>query len=502
MITPNIAPRKITGSAAAGLFSAAKSSIRRMEKTTDAISKAPDITKEQKFGINYVQFFGSKKNAKILKKSLKSIRDSLVATFAIAKMLRSEVSKNVKLIGEKTKKNKGLFGLGFGGILGLVNLLTNPIVLTVLGVTAGGAGVAFLTKFLIDNRDKIAEFIMDKTRGLYNTLQGLVTEVLRNFLGDRFKDPTTRNIEVESENEIEETMDELLGVDKEGKRINPDLTKGQARVEATKRELERLENEKDELEDLGSGRSSKQDKEFEAIQKRIEQLKTGKSEFDRKDTPFPLNLFQESLQNEFQRRPAFITDEDYRSLSNEEKLKKIKGLVGNFRSKGNSMDRILEIYGRSLQPGGEAFDDPDKARQAMDIIEYARRDDKATRGKEGRITPENFNFDSQPDISGVNDISGVDESSLEGVDASAFSPITKEDLIREGLMRDQSGSSGESISQNNFDNIANTNQNINAKPNLSQVPVEAKSSPTMRFHSNFNGDNMYPNLNRSLFNIF
>ena len=70
MITPNIAPRKIMGSAAAGLFSAAKSSIRRMEKTTDTISKAPDVTKEQKFGINYVQFFGSKKNSKILKKSL------------------------------------------------------------------------------------------------------------------------------------------------------------------------------------------------------------------------------------------------------------------------------------------------------------------------------------------------------------------------------------------------------------------------------------------------
>ena len=103
MFTPNIAPRKITGSAAAGLFSAAKSSIRRMEKTTDALSKAPNVTKEQKLGINYVQFFGSKKNAKILKKSLKSIRDSLVATFAIAKLLRSEVSKNVKLIGEKTK---------------------------------------------------------------------------------------------------------------------------------------------------------------------------------------------------------------------------------------------------------------------------------------------------------------------------------------------------------------------------------------------------------------
>ena len=488
MITPNIAPRKITGSAAAGLFSAAKSSVRTMERTTNTLVKSPDITKQEKLGINYVQFFGSKKNSKILKKSLKSIRDSLVATFAIAKMLRSEVSKNVKLIGEKTKKKKGLFGLGLGGILGLVSLLANPIVLGALGIGAGIVGGGFLINFLIKNRDQIADFIMNKAKGLYNTLQGLVTDVLRNFLGDRFKDPTTRNIEVESENEIEETMDELLGVDKEGKRINPDLTKGEARVEATKRELERLENEKDELEDLGSGRSSKQDKEFEAIQKRIEQLKTGKSEFDRKDTPFPLNLFQESLQNEFQRRPAFITDEDYRSLSNEEKLKKIKGLVGNFRSKGNSMDRILEIYGRSLQPGGEAFNDPDKARQAMDIIEYARRDDRRTRGKEGRITSENFNFDSTP---------GENTSKIN-------TKISKNDIIKEGDRRDKSFSSnngGESVSQNNFDSTASNTNQVNGRRNLAQVPVKAKSTPTMRYFSNFNADNMFPSLNKAQFNI-
>ena len=49
MIKPNIAPRKIMGSAAAGLFSAAKSSIRRVENITKTISKAPDVTKEQKF---------------------------------------------------------------------------------------------------------------------------------------------------------------------------------------------------------------------------------------------------------------------------------------------------------------------------------------------------------------------------------------------------------------------------------------------------------------------
>ena len=45
------------GSAAAGLFSAAKSSVRKMEKTTDALSKSPDVTKDQRLGINYVQFF-------------------------------------------------------------------------------------------------------------------------------------------------------------------------------------------------------------------------------------------------------------------------------------------------------------------------------------------------------------------------------------------------------------------------------------------------------------
>ena len=102
MITPNIAPRRIMGSTAAGLFSAAKSSVRAMERTTNAIVKSPDITKDEKLGINYIQFFGSKKNAKILKKSLKTIRDSLVATFSIAKLLKSEITKISKLFGSFT----------------------------------------------------------------------------------------------------------------------------------------------------------------------------------------------------------------------------------------------------------------------------------------------------------------------------------------------------------------------------------------------------------------
>ena len=210
MIKPNIAPRKITGAAATGLFSAAKSSIRRMENVTKTISKSPSLTKEEKLGINYVQFFGSKKNSKILKKSLKSIRDSLVATFAIAKLLRSEVSKNVKLIGEKTKGKRGFFGLGLGGVLGIFNLLTNPIVLTVLGIGAGLAGGSILLTFLYANRDKIINFFMDKARGLYDFLMNFVSNVVGDFLGDRVKSPELRNVEIESEENIRKDKIELM----------------------------------------------------------------------------------------------------------------------------------------------------------------------------------------------------------------------------------------------------------------------------------------------------
>ena len=39
MFRPNIAPRRVMGTAAAGLFSAARSSIRRVENITNTISK-------------------------------------------------------------------------------------------------------------------------------------------------------------------------------------------------------------------------------------------------------------------------------------------------------------------------------------------------------------------------------------------------------------------------------------------------------------------------------
>ena len=469
MITPNIAPRKITGSAAAGLFSAAKSSIQRMERTTDAISKAPDVTKEQKFGINYVQFFGSKKNSKILKKSLKSIRDSLVATFEIAKLLRSEVSKNVKLIGEKTKKNKGFFGLGLGGLLSLASLLTNPIVIGALGIGGALVGGGFLLDYLKDNKDQIIEFVMDKAKGLYNTLQGFVANIIRDFLGDRFKDPETRNIEIESENNID---DEIKRLQKE----DENLTKGKARLQATQTEITNLESKRDQLKN--TSRSEAEDEELDAINKRIKQLKTGQGKFDR-DLGFnPVaNRLKKFFEGETQRQAVFLPENTpYLGMSDAKKFDAIKGLAGNFISKGNSLDRVREIYGRSLKEG-EASTDPDKRAQALDLIEFARRKDSVTRKTEKEPNVNNFSFFDPKNIQ-----------------PGSFSPITDKDILREmNLDKESSGTGG------NMGAGTGGSGNINGKQsNLSQVPVEASSSPTCRYYSNFDGDNDLPGFNRSL----
>ena len=502
MITPNIAPRRIMRPATVGLFSAAKSSIRRVENTTNAISKASNVTKEQKFGINYVQFFGSKKNSKILKKSLKSIRDSLVATFEIAKLLRSEVSKNAKLIGQKTKKNKGFFGLGLGGILGIFNFLTNPIVLSALLIGVGIFGGKLLFDFLKNNRDQIAGFILDKISGLYNTIQGIVAEVLRDFFGDRFKEPETRNLEIESENRIEAEMDTILEDDKKrdvDKRLF--TTKGEARNIATENELQRLENRKDQLEDKES-LTSKDEKELKATRLRIEQLRTGKSTFDKEDLDPVGKILRGFFQKEFQREPVFLRDnQNYLELSGEEKLKKIKGLIGNFRSKGNSMDRIKEIYTRAMNSG--ELSESEKA-QAVDIVNYADRDDAATRAERKKnkqdpnITPDNFSFSTDLEAGAFSDGSGLDGNYFDvgGGDYRHLDQIKR-------MYKDPRGKKkyGGKMMRNVGDIMSDldlASNPVSGKSKLTQVPVQASSSPTCPFHSNLDIDNDLPGFNRSL----
>jgi len=465
MITPNIAPRKIMGSAAAGLFSAAKSSVRRMEKTTEAISKSPDITKEQKLGINYVQFFGSKKNAKILKKSLKAIRDSLVATFAIAKMLRSEVSKNVKLIGEKTKGKKGFFGLGLGGLLGLLSFLANPIVLGALGIGAGVAGIGILGTFLFNNRDKIISFIMDKSRGLYDFLISFVSDVVSDFLGDRFKSNELRNVEEESEERIKSSKKNL---------IDEGITPNEAQFEAVNNEIEFLNKEISDI-DSKQFTTSKDDKRRKALVNRRNELQTGEVTTDKMDF-LTDSFFGKNIRNALKRQPVFLEDESYADKSNPEKIITLKSLASKFQRQGNSLDTIKQIYQRALNTNQVLADDgkmrdltPDEIVQANDMIRFADQ----IQASGNRSIPED-QFTAQP----------------------------KDKKISSSNSGNGSSSSGETGSGLDDNTPIAFRPNTNSGSDIARVGTKAEGTPSLIDHINFDSENDFVEYNASMFNIF
>ncbi len=465
MFRPNISPRRITRSAATGLFSAARSSVRRVEKMTNTISRAPDVSKQQKFGINYVGFFGSKRNVKILKKSLKSIRDSLVATFAIAKLLRTEVSKNAKLIGEKTKGKKGFFGVGLGGILSLISILTNPIVLSVLGIAGGVAAGGFLIKFLYDNRDSIVGFIMDKARGLYDFLQSFVSNIVRDFIGDRVKSPELRNLEFRSEERIEENMDKIMK--------DPDFkgTEGDARIEATNLEIKFLREEQQKLDlstnQRGRPKKPRDLKKFEAFDARIKELQTGEITTDRLSGIME-RFFGESIRNTLKREAVFIPESvKFSDKSQEEQLELTEKIFRKFKQQGNDPSRVKQIYQRELSKGLSA----DKEAQANAIINFAEKEERSK-------------------------VKETDKSSKVDEKIKPYPPI--KNVIDRNTNRHSTGYSSDKVGKGG--GVA-FNPNVSGGSGIAQQPVAASSAPEMIVHANFDPDNHLANSNASLLGI-
>tara|TARA_Y100001937_G_scaffold94093_1_gene127539 strand:+ start:17 stop:1510 length:1494 start_codon:yes stop_codon:yes gene_type:complete len=491
MITPNIAPRRIAGSTAAGLFSAAKSSVRAMERTTNTIVKSPDITKNEKLGINYVQFFGSKKNAKILKKSLKTIRDSLVATFAIAKLLKSEITKISKLFGESGggRRGGGILGslLGFGargiglGIrgaaLGIKSLLffakflANPVVLKILGIAAAVGGTFTLGKFLLDNRENIKEFIFSRAKGIFDTLERVIEGIVQTVIGKTFKTEALTNVELESDREIEEGFDKLVAEE--------DMTQQDAMTQATLNEITRLESERDKLNtaiDEGTFvddmTTSQMKKKRNAINTRIEDLQTGESTLN-KINPLVNFFFGNKLRERSTTQPAYFSpDEGYETASPERKLKMLKELKNRFETQGDT-EQIKTVYTQDLI-GGKLK--PHEVPQALDMIQFADLlDAEKVAGDPDKITVDDLQFS----------------------DNDTVKPLTLEDVIR-------SVPKSERPSQTFLKNIPTSGLTGNVTPKINssgtdliQNQSKASSSPSFVIHSNINLDNNYRDYNAS-----
>ena len=160
MIRPAIQPTLAFRPISRGLITAAKNSVNKVQESTQTISKG--LNKNQKFAMNYVEFFGSKKTAKILKKNLKSIKESLMSTFEMAKVLKKKVAE--------MSKGGGLGGLlgGAVGFLGkglLGGVLGKALLLSLVGLATGGItfllarNVGKFFKFLDENIDKLTPII-------------------------------------------------------------------------------------------------------------------------------------------------------------------------------------------------------------------------------------------------------------------------------------------------------------------------------------------------------
>ena len=200
MITPNISPTRVLNPLSRGLFTAAKNSISRTKELTSNISKTNEtVKKNEKFAMNFIEFFGSKKTAKILKKSLETIKKSLVATLEIAKLLRTSLNDLVKA-GKKSGRG-GLFG-GIGGLIGgAIAAFFGKAALITLGILAvGGLGA-----LLVANREAVFNFLNTNRK----RLEGIVKPIIDAQLKNMFRSPEVKAIETEAFSKVDTEMKSL-----------------------------------------------------------------------------------------------------------------------------------------------------------------------------------------------------------------------------------------------------------------------------------------------------
>ena len=229
MLKPLIAT-KVVNPISRGLFTAAKNSVGRVQESTQQITKG--LNKDQKFPMNYVEFFGSKKTVKILRKNLKSVRDSLTSTFGFVSTLTKTVGGLFKKLGPG-----GLFGSLVGTIGATIfgGLFGKALLVTLAGLALGGIGF-----FLVRNAGQFFKFLRDRI----SDLRPIVEEIVGDFaLGN-----LTRPGDVESARELDKQVtlraEEIIEKDP---KIDPDVAYKRAlneTISVIDNDIAKLKNDK------------------------------------------------------------------------------------------------------------------------------------------------------------------------------------------------------------------------------------------------------------------
>jgi hypothetical protein len=462
MIKPAISPRTITASATTGLISAARSGVKNIKDITETISNEPEVTKEEKFGMNYVGFFGSKKVGKDLKKSMKTIRDSVGSTFGIAKALKESVVKGAGIFGFVGK----LIG-GAAMALPIFALLGIPLLKGILGIIAIGGIAGLLSVF----GKQILDFVKDKASGFTQ----FIREIVGKFFIDRRSSQEFLTISEQSDARIQKAIASDTRDDKQ-----------EAVVEANQNEIKLLQAERDEYKKNNKG-DRNYNQTLDAYDDRIKQLQTGKLDLTSGLFGFDFlkrfdvagKLANQVTESEVPIGTSFGKKEYY-ELSPEEKLDSIRALLRNFGDR-DDIDKARLLYEQEIKKGelfGQKLNDA-QLQQANDVIKYLQTFGDDPLGKLEKDEKDEFLKQLIPNASNVNPKElSKKVSSVQNVN---------------GVSSGQNTGGG--------DNVAVLPMNNNNQGLVRNDTGGLTSGPAMKIHPNFDGDNFVAPINMANFNI-
>ena len=349
MLKPLIAT-KVVNPISRGLFTAAKNSVGRVQESTQQITKG--LNKDQKFPMNYVEFFGSKKTVKILRKNLKSVRDSLTSTFGFVSTLTKTVGGLFKKLGPG-----GLFGslvgtIGasiFGGIFGKLLLVT------LAGLALGGIGF-----FLVRNAGQFFKFLRDNIANL----RPIVEDIVKDFTLGRF----TRSGDLEQARELDEQVslraEKILENDpnKDDPKLakTPDVAYKEAlneTITVINKDIVTLKQEK--VKAIKEGKSTDEiDGAIASLERDKNYLKTGKIESKDTADNIARTLLSRMFGFDLQPGTGFT---DYSSMDKEQRLDRLNQIM-----RDNDLAKLKFEAMRSGSFAGSASDD--RRRFNLDLL--------------------------------------------------------------------------------------------------------------------------------------
>ena len=373
MIKPLIQPRRINRPASGiasnpisgGLIVAARNSVNKVQESTQKISKG--LNKDQKFAMNYVEFFGSKKTTKILKKNLKSIRDSLMSTFEMAKTLR-------KKVGEMSK------GGALGGILGFLGkgllggLLGKLVLGTLVGVAIGGLG--FL---LYRNAGQFFKFLREKKDQLAPIIEGLVKRVLERLLLPAGVQTLTDDLSTKVSSDVDTKLLE-----------NPEMDRDEAVRQVIASNVddlqEQIETLKEQRKEITGKRGTKDYGKLQEINTQIQLLESGIRflKTGRKLDPIT-NFFLED------RLGGTFYPEGYDNMTTKERLKTVVSYVESSPLNLDALDYQVS-QSSALRGGTES-----KVRFYEDVLNYIKAKKEGKQEdfiKNKKVLPEIIDIDA------------------------------------------------------------------------------------------------------------